>query len=63
MGLPQQGTTEQILARSLTNEALAQRVDMIAAKPQEFTRKQRDEYLIEAARRLRWPDAYEQMRR
>lgn len=55
---PTQGSTEQILARSLTNAALAVRCDQLAYSPRSYTREERDAFLNEAARRLRWPDAY-----
>lgn len=55
---PTQGTTDQIAANALTNGALAERVQLIADFPRSFKREQRAALLEEAARRLRWEDAY-----
>ena len=58
-GLPTNGTTEQILARSLTNQALASRLDLFRHNRRHFDKVQADAYLDEASRRLRWADAYQ----
>lgn len=57
-----QGTVDEIAARALTNGALAERVDQIGKFPRSYKREQRAALLAEAARRLRWPDAYEKAR-
>ena len=55
--MPLQGTTEQILANSLTNDALAQRLSMLEGNRRAFSKTQADAYLCEAARRLRWNES------
>lgn len=52
--MPTQGTPEQIVGNTLTNEALAHRVEMIAYNRRAFRKAEADAFLHEAARRLRW---------
>ena len=56
--MPTNGTTEQTLAKALTNVALAHRIEMILANRRAFSKAQADAYLDEAAIRLRWRDVY-----
>ena len=60
--MPTQGSLEQILAKAMTNQALAQRLDMIAANRRSIDKKATDAYLAEAANRLRWNDVYDKHR-
>lgn len=50
------------VARSLTNAALAQRLGMIRDTPRSVPKLERNAYLDEAARRLRWPNEYDKLR-
>lgn len=59
MGLPSQGSPVQIMARALTNAALAQRVSMIQDSRRAFDKATTDALLAEAAKRLQWADIYE----
>lgn len=62
MGYPTQGTVEQVAVQAMTNKTLAQQMNMICAQPRGFDKAFRDAVMTEAARRLRWPDAYESHR-
>lgn len=42
------------LAQALTDEALAQRLDMFVSNRRTFTRAEADAFITVAARRLRW---------
>lgn len=53
-GLPLQGSDEMRVARSLTDEALAARIDSIRTQPRSFDKQEKAMFLMEAARRLRW---------
>jgi hypothetical protein len=55
--MPTNGTTEEVAARALTNEALAQRLSMLQSNRRAFDRKLADALLSEAARRLQWKTA------
>ena len=54
MTTPKLAPVEVVLARSLTNQALAQRLDHLHYSRRAFDKKQADAFLEEAARRLRW---------
>ena len=53
-----QGSMEQIIAKSMTNETLAHRVGMIRDNRRAFDKAQTDAFLDEAQTRLRWSDVY-----
>ena len=57
--LPRNGSAVQIMARSLTNQALAVRISMILGNRRAFDKVTTDALLEESERRLRWQDAYE----
>jgi len=59
MNTTRNGSTAQILARSLTNGALAARIDMMLDSRRSFDKETSDAYLEEVSRRLRWKDAYD----
>jgi hypothetical protein len=59
MGLPKQGSTEQIMAKALTNETLATRISMIQDNRRAFDKKTTDALLGEAQVRLQWPSVYD----
>jgi thiamine biosynthesis protein ThiC len=58
MGLPKQGSTEQIMAGAMTNKALATRIGLILNNRRAFDKRTADAVLAEAQRRLYWADAY-----
>ena len=55
--MSEQLTLQEQVARNLTDEALAQRLDSIADQPRTWRRVEKDAHLREAARRLRGDDA------
>jgi hypothetical protein len=57
-GMPLMLPHEQRTARALDNVNLAQRLDALRINRRAFDKKEADAYLQEAARRLRWSDAY-----
>jgi thiamine biosynthesis protein ThiC len=58
MGMPKQGSTEQIMAGAMTNKALATRIGLILNNRRAFDKRTADAVLAEAQRRLYWADAY-----
>lgn len=56
--MPTNGTTEEVLAKTLTNETLAHRVSMLRDNRRAFSKAQADAFLAEASARLRWADIY-----
>lgn len=54
----QQGSTEQIMASTLTNKTLAVRLSMFLSNRRAFDKATSDALLEEAAKRLTWPDNY-----
>jgi hypothetical protein len=58
MGMPTNGTSEEITVRGLSNSALANQVGTVAHRRRAFPKRYTDVLLAEAKRRLRWADAY-----
>jgi hypothetical protein len=61
-GMPLMSSVEERMARALTNATLAARLDSIRNNRRAFDKTTTDALLEEAARRLRWADAYENHR-
>jgi hypothetical protein len=57
-GTPRQGSIQENIANSLTNKALANRLEILRSNPRRFSVAEKNSFLEEAARRLQWPDVY-----
>lgn len=44
----------QYLAEVLTNDALSDRLQSIVVAPRQFDKEEREAYMLEASKRLRW---------
>ena len=59
MGMPTNGSPEEIEARGLSNRDLAFRIEGLVVRRRGYNKPLADAMLTEAARRLRWTDAYD----